>query len=294
MPLVTAPALQVQADGTEAALLISAATAGDHLPGPCPLGLELRRVPAAGQTWLFTLPGATLVLVGVEHSVTVLAREPQSERREHSLGPGECYVAPPGTVVQLCNHGSQASAVYLLTAPGRLVELEGKRVTHDDTVVVGRDWSDDSLVPDRDEVMAERAAALRRLGARRGQVPAALDAPVCVDRASGAISADSAAPLVSSERAAMEQHELAPAQCSRALCHRTVEQLWHVLEGGGELWRSQGGEARVDRLGVGSSVCIQPGVQFQLRAGPGRLRLLVFTSPRWPGPQEAVPVRGPW
>ncbi len=33
---------------------------------------------------------------------------------------------------------------------------------------------------------------------------------------------------------------LAPGEVSRAVMHRTVEEIWYVLAGSGEMWRSQG------------------------------------------------------
>lgn len=76
--------------------------------------------------------------------------------------------------------------------------------------------------------------------------------------------------------------------------HRTVEELWYVLEGSGEIWRGREGEPeRVDALSVGDSVRIPVGTAFQFRASPHRaLKLLLATMPPWPGPEEAVPCAG--
>jgi mannose-6-phosphate isomerase-like protein (cupin superfamily) len=38
----------------------------------------------------------------------------------------------------------------------------------------------------------------------------------------------------------MAHFELAPGETSRAVCHRTVEEIWFFLGGRGEMWRREG------------------------------------------------------
>ncbi|HEY1378438.1 MAG TPA: cupin domain-containing protein [Gemmataceae bacterium] len=77
-----------------------------------------------------------------------------------------------------------------------------------------------------------------------------------------------------------------------AVRHRTVDEIWYVLSGAGEVWREGVGAVPV---GPGSSLTIPRGVGFQFRAtGDDPLRLVIATLPRWPGPEEAVAVTGPW
>ena len=77
--------------------------------------------------------------------------------------------------------------------------------------------------------------------------------------------------------------------------HRTVEEIWYVLSGRGEMWRRQ--ETREEVVALEPAVCltIPPGTHFQFRAlGDGALRVLGITMPPWPGDDEALVVTGPW
>jgi hypothetical protein len=47
---------------------------------------------------------------------------------------------------------------------------------------------------------------------------------------------------------AMAEFELAAGAVSRAATHRTVEEIWYVLRGRGEMWRRQGAREDVARL----------------------------------------------
>lgn len=100
--------------------------------------------------------------------------------------------------------------------------------------------------------------------------------------------------LVIGEYGGLAHCVLPAGRTSAAVRHRTVEELWYVLEGAGELWRS-GDDAvsRTDRLLAGDSVRIPVGTAFQFRASPDTdLKLLLATMPRWPGSEEAVPTVG--
>jgi mannose-6-phosphate isomerase-like protein (cupin superfamily) len=88
---------------------------------------------------------------------------------------------------------------------------------------------------------------------------------------------------------------LAPGQASTAVTHRTVEEIWFVLSGRGEMWRRQAERETV--VGVDAGVCltIPLGTHFQFRAlGSEPLTAVAITMPPWPGPAEAVPVAGRW
>jgi mannose-6-phosphate isomerase-like protein (cupin superfamily) len=93
----------------------------------------------------------------------------------------------------------------------------------------------------------------------------------------------------------MAEFELGPGQIAAAVTHRTVEEIWYVLQGRGEMWRRQGSEEQVIALEPGVCLTIPPGVHFQYRAlGEGALRVLGVTMPPWPGADEASVVAGPW
>ncbi len=83
-------------------------------------------------------------------------------------------------------------------------------------------------------------------------------------------------------------------QVSRAVRHRRVEESWYVLEGEADVWRRPPrGEAAVTHIAPGDALDIPPGFGFQVRVtSRGQLRLLCATAPAWPGPDEAIPIRG--
>ena len=101
--------------------------------------------------------------------------------------------------------------------------------------------------------------------------------------------------LLSLRGGSMAHFELPAGAVSHALTHRTVEEIWYVLSGRGELWRRQDGVERTDALSPGTSATIPLGTTFQFRAEPGApLRFLAVTMPPWPGMEEGVKVGGPW
>jgi len=97
--------------------------------------------------------------------------------------------------------------------------------------------------------------------------------------------------LLSTDRGSMAQFELAPGRASLAVRHRTVEEIWLVLEGRGEMWRRRGASEAVTPLEPGVCLAIPVGTAFRFRnLGPTALRVLAVTMPPWPGDAEAEPV----
>ena len=95
--------------------------------------------------------------------------------------------------------------------------------------------------------------------------------------------------------ASFAQFELAPGQVSKAVSHATVEEIWYVVAGGGQMWRRQEGRAEVTALDAGVCLTIPLGTAFQFRAGQDGLRVVAATIPPWPdSPGEARPERGPF
>lgn len=93
----------------------------------------------------------------------------------------------------------------------------------------------------------------------------------------------------------MAEFELEPGQISAAITHRTVDEIWYVLAGRGEMWRRQDSRDETVALEPGVCVTIPRGTHFQFRALERTpLRVLGVTMPPWPGADEAVPVTGPW
>ncbi len=93
-------------------------------------------------------------------------------------------------------------------------------------------------------------------------------------------------------RASMVHVTLAAGQVSRPVWHRTVEEIWYVLEGRGQVWRCPPGAA-VElappvSVAPGDALVIPTGWRFQFAAAQDApLRFLCYTSPPWPGPEEA-------
>ncbi|HEX5683146.1 MAG TPA: cupin domain-containing protein [Ideonella sp.] len=101
--------------------------------------------------------------------------------------------------------------------------------------------------------------------------------------------------LLSLAGGSMAHFELAPGQTSQAVSHRTVEEIWFVVAGCGEMWRRQGEHQEVVRLEPGVCLTIPVGTHFQFRAAPTLpVSAVGITMPPWPGEDEAVPVPGHW
>ena len=101
--------------------------------------------------------------------------------------------------------------------------------------------------------------------------------------------------LVTGDTASMAHCRLPAGHSSRAVRHRTVEELWYVISGSGEIWRDSSAGPRCDSIREGTSLKISTGTSFQFRAGETEaLVVLIATIPPWPGKDEAEEVPGKW
>jgi mannose-6-phosphate isomerase-like protein (cupin superfamily) len=84
---------------------------------------------------------------------------------------------------------------------------------------------------------------------------------------------------------------LASGRASAPVRHRTVEELWYVVDGHGEIARRHGDrDPFIDELEPGVCIDVGSGITFQFRAlGYHGLTMLLLTMPAWPGSDEAVP-----
>ncbi len=113
---------------------------------------------------------------------------------------------------------------------------------------------------------------------------------------------DSAAPdgsdvrvLLQLGRGGMAHFELGSGRTSRAVAHRTVEEIWYILAGRGEMWRRRGDRQETVALEPGTCLSIPVGTHFQFRAtDAGPLAAVAVTMPPWPGQDEAYEVTGAW
>ena len=93
----------------------------------------------------------------------------------------------------------------------------------------------------------------------------------------------------------MAHFQFAPGQVSIAVTHRTVEEIWFVVSGMGQMWRRQGQREEVTELAPGLCLTIPLGTAFQFRAAAtSPLAAVAITMPPWPDEDEAILVAGPW
>jgi len=89
--------------------------------------------------------------------------------------------------------------------------------------------------------------------------------------------------LLSLDGGSAAHFRLPPGAVSRAGRHRTVEEIWYILSGHGEMWRRDRTRGAVVALAPGLCVTIPVGASFQFRAGPdGPLSAFAVTMPPWP------------
>lgn len=98
------------------------------------------------------------------------------------------------------------------------------------------------------------------------------------------------------DRGSMAQFALPPGAVSRAVAHRTVEEVWCFVAGRGRMWRRLGDREEVTEVGPGTSVSIPVGTHFQFRCDGDNEPLVAVgvTMPPWPGEAEAYAVEGRW
>lgn len=89
---------------------------------------------------------------------------------------------------------------------------------------------------------------------------------------------------------------LPPFQVNKAVIHATVNEIWYVLSGHGEIWRDNGIESSVTTLITGTSIDISPDTVFQYRSvSDEALRFICVTMPPWSSDTEARFVdKGKW
>ena len=96
-------------------------------------------------------------------------------------------------------------------------------------------------------------------------------------------------------RGGMAHFELAAGRVSQAVDHHSVDEIWYVLRGQGQMWRRQAEREETVTLEPGTCVSIPVGTHFQFRStGDGPLAAVGATMPPWPGPDEAYEVPGAW
>jgi mannose-6-phosphate isomerase-like protein (cupin superfamily) len=101
--------------------------------------------------------------------------------------------------------------------------------------------------------------------------------------------------LPSVGRGSMVHCTLATGAVTRAVRHRSVDELWLCLGGRGQVWRRRDDVEQIVDVVRDVALSIPVGTAFQFRAtGNEPLRLVIVTMPPWPGDEEAIFVEGAW
>jgi mannose-6-phosphate isomerase-like protein (cupin superfamily) len=104
--------------------------------------------------------------------------------------------------------------------------------------------------------------------------------------------------LAANSAGSMCEVSLPPRGVSIPVRHRTVQEMWYVIAGTGQVWRqAPDGSALTVAVSAGSALAIPLGCRFQFRnTGPDDMRFVCVTTPPWPGEQEAIvePAEGAW
>jgi len=96
-------------------------------------------------------------------------------------------------------------------------------------------------------------------------------------------------------RGSMAAFRLAPNAVSKAVAHRTVEEIWFFTAGHGRMWRRLASREEITEVAPGVSITIPTGTHFQFRCDGGEpLEAVAVTMPPWPGDEEACAVPGIW
>jgi mannose-6-phosphate isomerase-like protein (cupin superfamily) len=102
-------------------------------------------------------------------------------------------------------------------------------------------------------------------------------------------------PLLQLKGGSFAHFELPPGTTSKAVAHRTVEEIWYFLGGRGEMWRRLGEREEIVSVDAGLCLTIPLGARFQFRSfGYEPLVFVAVTMPPWPGQGEAYEVEGKW
>jgi mannose-6-phosphate isomerase-like protein (cupin superfamily) len=103
--------------------------------------------------------------------------------------------------------------------------------------------------------------------------------------------------LLRLEGGSMAHFELGPNQTSKAVTHRTVEEIWYFLSGRGEMWLKLNNREEIVPVEPGVCLTIPQGTHFQFRSfGHAALEAVGITMPPWPeeDADEAIFVQGKW
>jgi mannose-6-phosphate isomerase-like protein (cupin superfamily) len=101
--------------------------------------------------------------------------------------------------------------------------------------------------------------------------------------------------LAQGARGGMALFTLMPGAVSKAVAHRTIEEVWYIASGRGRMWRKLQAAEETVALVPGTSLVIPVSTRFQFRCdGAEPLVAVGVNMPPWPGADEAYFVEGKW
>src|SRR5258707_5264725 len=91
--------------------------------------------------------------------------------------------------------------------------------------------------------------------------------------------------LLQLDRGGMAHFELGAGRTSVAVAHHSVDEIWYILRGHGEMWRRQGDRRETGLLEPGTCGSISPRARLPIRAtAPGPLPAATPAMPPPPAP----------
>jgi mannose-6-phosphate isomerase-like protein (cupin superfamily) len=101
--------------------------------------------------------------------------------------------------------------------------------------------------------------------------------------------------LCGTSRGSLAHFTLPSHAVSKAMAHRTVEEVWYFVSGRGQMWRRSHGHEEIVDVEPGVAITIPVGTHFQFRSRSREpLTAVGTTMPPWPGESEAVTIDGIW
>jgi mannose-6-phosphate isomerase-like protein (cupin superfamily) len=86
--------------------------------------------------------------------------------------------------------------------------------------------------------------------------------------------------LLQLARGSTAHFELGTERVSRAVAHHSVDEIWYVVRGSGQMWRREADREETVDLEPGTCVSIPAGTHFQFRStGDGPLAVIAVTMP---------------
>ena len=103
--------------------------------------------------------------------------------------------------------------------------------------------------------------------------------------------------LTQTQNGSMVHCRLGPGHKTKAVTHRTVDELRYYITGEGEFWRKNEatGHEEITNVKPGIAISNPVGTHFQYRnTGNEDLDCIIVVMPPWPGDDEVKEVKGKW